>query len=83
MSAKQFLIDKGITSMGQSINVLVVQAWLTEYLKYTADKINRVEIISKDKGREIVRRSNDFRFSLQDEETTLKIFHGYDKNSTK
>ena len=39
--------------------------------------INRVEIISKQDGREKVVKAHDIEFSLQDEGTTLKVFYGY------
>lgn len=41
--------------------------------------INRVEVISKNGGREKVVKTEDIELSLQDDGTTLKIFYGYGK----
>ena len=41
--------------------------------------INRVEVISKNGGREKVVKTEDIELSLQDDSTTLKIFYGYGK----
>jgi len=42
--------------------------------------INRVEVISKNGGREKVVKTEDIELSLQDDGTTLKIFYGYGNN---
>ena len=39
--------------------------------------VKRVEIVSKDKGRERVIKSEDIELSFQDDFKTLKVFYGY------
>ena len=41
--------------------------------------INRVEVISKNGGREKVVKTEDIELSLQDDNKTLKVFYGYGK----
>ena len=41
--------------------------------------VTRVEIISKDSGREIVIKSEDIELSFQDDMRTMKVFYGFGK----
>ena len=43
------------------------------------NKVTRVELISKQNGREKVVKTDDIELSFQDEGRTLKIFYGYGK----
>lgn len=43
------------------------------------NKITRVELISKQNGREKVIKTDDIELSFQDDNRTLKIFYGYGK----
>lgn len=43
------------------------------------NKITRVELISKQNGREKVIKTDDIELSFQDDGRTLKIFYGYSK----
>jgi hypothetical protein len=41
--------------------------------------VNRVELVSKENGREKAVKTNDITLSFQDDGKTLKIFYGYGK----
>lgn len=55
---ESFILEEVVDSKANSITLL---------------DVNRIEVISK-KGREFVKYSEDFEFSLQDDGNTLKIF---------
>lgn len=50
---------------------------LREKINKITEKINRVEIINKDRGREKVVKAEDIELSYQDDGKTLKVFYGY------
>ena len=57
MDAKQFLINKGVVSMGESVNVLKVQKWLTEFAEQYHSEKTREEKLGEIKLSEVCPRS--------------------------
>ena len=63
---------------------MVAESFLIAYdqvmYKYIDNKdVTRVELISKQNGREKVIKTDDIQLSFQDDGRTLKIFYGYGK----
>jgi hypothetical protein len=58
---------------------LLKRVFLDGVEAYKKLPINRVEVISKNGGREKVVKTEDIEISLQSDGTTLKIFYGYGK----